>query len=110
MKVHLITETTLKKFVQKNKQSEIPITNWLRNIKYMRCSKPDDIKKTFPSVDLLGGGTNRVVFDIGGNNNRIIAEYYFGSTRLHLYICWIGTHTEYTKLCNEKKQYSITDY
>lgn len=110
MKIHLITHTTLKNFVRSNKQSEVPIANWLRNLKYVSCDKPEDIKKSFPSIDFLGRGTNRVVFDIGGNKYRLIAEYHFGEKWVHIFICWIGTHAEYSKLCNEKKQYSISNY
>ena len=49
-------------------------------------------------------------FNIGGNNYRMICKYHFGATRVHLFIQWIGTHTEYTKLCNESKQFDINNY
>ena len=71
---------------------------------------PEDITETFGSADLLGRGSDRVVFDIAGNQYRMICRYHFGATRVHLYIKWIGTHAEYTKICNEQKQYTVNSY
>ena len=73
-------------------------------------AQPGDITKTFGSADLLGEGSSRVVFNIAGNNYRMICKYHFGVTRIHLYIKWIGTHAEYTKLCDDNKQYSVNNY
>jgi mRNA interferase HigB len=33
-------------------------------------NEPGDISETFRSADLLGNGSNRVVFDIAGNNKQ----------------------------------------
>ena len=73
-------------------------------------AQPGDIPKTFGSADLLGNGSDRVVFDIAGNNYRMICKYHFGVTSVHLYIKWIGTHAEYTKLCDDNKQYTVNNY
>jgi HigB_toxin, RelE-like toxic component of a toxin-antitoxin system len=59
---------------------------------------------------LLGRGSNRVVFDIGGSNYRMICKYAFGEKQVHLFICWIGTHAEYDKLCAGREQYTVTNY
>jgi mRNA interferase HigB len=71
---------------------------------------PEDILSAFGSADLLGNGSERVVFDIGGNNYRLIARYDFVRTRVHLTICWIGTHAEYTSLCKANRQHDIRLY
>lgn len=75
---------------------------WLWVIKRVDWNSPEDILSTFNSADLLGNGTNRVVFNIGGNNYRMICHYVFGEKQAHLFVCWIGTHAEYDKLCREK--------
>ncbi|MHA4812335.1 type II toxin-antitoxin system HigB family toxin [Flavitalea flava] len=64
----------------------------------------------YNTADLLGNGSKRVVFDIGGNNYRMICKYWFGKTKIHLYIKWIGTHAEYDILCKAKKQYTISQH
>ena len=73
-------------------------------------AEPGHISATFGSADLLGNRSHRVVFDIAGNNFRMICKYHFGLTRVHLYIKWIGTHAVYTKLCDYNKQYTLNSY
>jgi len=70
----------------------------------------NEILGTFRSADLLGKGTNRIIFDVGGNNYRILCKYQFGEGMVHLFVLWIGTHAEYDKLCAEEKQYTIEQY
>lgn len=76
-------------------------------MKHADWEEPDDIKATFRSADLLGNGSNRIVFNIRGNSYRMICKYHFGITKVHLYIKWIGTHAEYTKLCDKNEQYIV---
>ena len=83
---------------------------WIQKVKAADWNSPEDMSQTFASVDILGKGSNRAVFDIGGNNFRIICKYQFGDTMVHLFICWIGTHAEYTKICDNKEQYTIEKY
>jgi mRNA interferase HigB len=40
----------------------------------------------------------------------MICQYAFGENEVHLFVCWIGTHAEYDKLCKAKEQYSISAY
>jgi len=77
----------------------------MNSLKIADWNTPADIKKTFASADLLGNGSNRVVFDVGGNKFRIICKYSFGETQVHLYVKWIGTHAAYSTLCASGKQY-----
>ena len=65
---------------------------------------------SFPTADLLGKGTNRVIFNVGGNKYRILCKYQFGKNMVHLFVLWIGIHAEYDKLCAEGKQYTIEKY
>ena len=75
-----------------------------------RLGRTGGFIETFGSADLLGNGSDRVVFDIAGNNYRMICKYHFGATKVHLYIKWIGTHSQYTQLCDNNKQYSVNSY
>jgi mRNA interferase HigB len=110
MKVHLLKKQTIENYAEKNARSRSSFKLWLLTIKGADWNKPENILNTFRSADLLGTGTDRVVFDIGGNNYRMICHYVFGEKEVHLFVCWIGIHAEYTKLCNDKKQYSISNY
>jgi mRNA interferase HigB len=110
MRVHLIKKQTIEDFVADNARSRSSFNNWLEKIKYADWEKPGDILRTFGSADILGKGSNRVVFNIGGNNYRMICKYVFGKYWLHLFICWIGTHTEYDELSYSNRQYNISIY
>lgn len=110
MKVHLIKEKTVIDFVQKHKNMKGAFNNWLNIVKDADWEVMNDIKNTFNSADILGKDSDRIVFNIGGNNARIICTYFFGKKNVHLYINWIGTHAEYTKLCNDNYQYTIDNY
>ena len=110
MKIHLIKEKTIRNYALDNAGSKIPFEEWLSKIKKADWNKPADIKNTFGAADLLGKGSLRVVFDIGGNNYRMICKYAFGEGYMRLYVCWIGTHAEYDELCDNKEQYIVFNY
>jgi mRNA interferase HigB len=110
MKVHLIKKQTIEDYVLKNSRSRTSFKIWLSIVKRADWNGPNEIISTFSSADVLGKGSERVVFNIGGNDYRLICKYHFGITRVHLFVKWIGTHAEYTKLCNDGKQYEIDIY
>jgi mRNA interferase HigB len=110
MRVHLIKRQTIEKYALHNARSRSSLSMWLLVIKSTDWNNPEDIQYTFNSADLLGNGTDRVVFDIGGNNYRLICHYVFGEKEVHLFVCWIGTHAEYNKLCKGNKQYVVSIY
>jgi mRNA interferase HigB len=110
MRVHLLKKQTIKNYAVNNAQSKVGLDKWLLTIKKTNWNSPEDILVDFGSADLLGNGTNRIVFDIGGNRYRIICQYYFGGKKVHLLVRWIGTHTHYTKLCKDGRQYTICNF
>lgn len=110
MKAHLIKKQAIEDYVKKNAQSRASFKIWLSILKRIVWNEPNDILATFNSADILGNGSERVVFNIGGNKYRMICRYHFGTIKVHLFIKWIGTHAEYTKLCNERKQYEVSVY
>jgi len=110
MKVHLIKKQAIEDYVQKNVRSRASFVVWLSMIKRADWNEPNEIISTFNSADILGRGSDRVVFNIGGNNYRLICKYHFGNTKVHLFVKWISSHAEYTKLCNDGKQYEVNAY
>ncbi len=110
MRVRLIKRGTIEDYVRNNAPSKSGFAFWLSAIKYADWSIANDIKLTYGSADLLGNGTNRVVFNLSGNKYRMICTYRFGSRDLRLFINWIGTHAEYTKLCDHNEQYTAGAY
>jgi mRNA interferase HigB len=110
MRIHLIRKETIEDYVTKNARSRPSFFSWLAILKFADWYNPQDIKLTYGSADILGFGYNRVVFNIGGNRYRMICKYHFGQVQVHLFVCWIGTHDEYNYLCQENKQFTVTDY
>lgn len=108
MRVHLIKKQAIEAFVIKN-GGRNAFSDWLSKIKVADWNKPSDINFTFKRADLLGKSSHRIVFDIGGNNFRIICKYKFGKKQVHLFVCWIGTHAEYDKLNKDGLQFTIKD-
>jgi mRNA interferase HigB len=110
MKVHLIKKPIIEQYVSKHASSKAAFEKWITAICHADWDKPEDIRQTFGSADLLGNGCERVVFNVGGNNYRLIAKYYFGEKRVHLYVLWIGTHAEYDELCIKGNQFNVCDF
>ena len=110
MRIHLIKKQAIEQYVAGHAASKRSFEYWVTAVKYADWETPDDIRKTFRSADILGDGSNRVVFDIGGNNYRMICKYHFLVTQVHLFVCWIGTHTEYDKLCDHGQQFTVNAY
>ena len=110
MKVRLIKMQTILDYIKANSQSKGGFDVWMRKIKYADWSNLNDLKNSFGSVDSIGSGINRVIFDIGGNKYRMICSYKIGKKNFHLYINWNGTHAQYDKLCKLNMQYTIDKF
>ncbi|MCX6250598.1 MAG: type II toxin-antitoxin system HigB family toxin [Bacteroidetes bacterium] len=110
MRVHLIKKQAIEGYVAGHAASKSSFEYWVTAVKYADWDQPLDIQQTFGTADMIGNGSNRVVFDIGGNTYRMICRYHFGITKVRLFVCWIGTHTEYDELCGRGDQYSVFDY
>lgn len=110
MKVHLIKKQSILDFIVKNAQSRTGFETWLSIIGHADWNEPADMVGTFNKADILGNGSNRTVFNIGGNKYRLICAYMFGKQQAHLFVKWMGTHAEYDKLCKKGEQYSVDMY
>ena len=108
MRVHLIKWKSMETFVREHARSKVSCEVFKEKIKHADWESVNDIQNTFSSADILKN--NRIVFNIGGNNYRMICSYWFGPRMIHLYLKWIGTHAEYTNLCNHNLQYAIDEY
>ena len=81
-------------FVQKHSQSAGPLNNWVEKVKKAIWHNHTELKKMFPSADYVKNG--RYVFNIGGNNYRIVAVVIFVGGVMN--IRFVGTHSEYDKI------------
>jgi len=92
--VRIISTASLKQFWETHRQAEQPLRAWVDEVKKAEWKTPQDIKNKYRSADFLGN--NRVIFDIKGNDYRLIVAvaYRFQA----VYIKFVGTHAEYDKI------------
>lgn len=70
------------------------LTQWIEHVERADWASPQDVKNDYASASILAG--NRVVFNIRGNNYRLITSIFY---RGHLvYIKFFGTHAEYDRV------------
>ncbi|MGM0506313.1 MAG: type II toxin-antitoxin system HigB family toxin [Bacteroidota bacterium] len=110
MRVRIVKEQTIHGYAAKHAESRKTCEEWIGKVRSADWESPEDIKCTFGSADILGNGTARVVFNLGGNNHRIICDYSFRRKSVALYVSWIGTHDEYSKLCQLEGQYDAENF
>ena len=86
-------------FYTKHADAKTAIEEWFHNTEKANWDSFADIKKTFNSVDAVGN--QRYVFNIKGNDYRLIALIKFKIKMV--YIRFIGTHKEYDDIkdCSE---------
>lgn len=90
--MHIITRKRLIDFSKIYPDAETPLNRWYRIVKKTDFKSFSNLKETFSSADQVGRLT---VFNIGGNNYRLIAFIVYSNKRI--YIRHILTHDEYNK-------------
>lgn len=111
MRVRLLRRDTIEDFAKGHANGKIHFKNFLEILDYADWIEPNDIIRSYAG-DLLGNGSDRVVFDVGGNGRnafRVICKYAFGRKLVRLYVAWIGTHEEYNALTPNDKL-TVWDY
>ncbi len=92
--MRIFTEQSLKEYADKHPQSRVALQEWVSIVKQSSWFCFADIKATFNSVDSVGN--QRYVFNIKGNDYRLVVIIKF--TIQFIYIRFIGTHAEYSKI------------
>jgi len=92
--MRIVTLKRIQKYSETNPDADMPLRNWYKMTKESEWSCFADMKKTFNHADSVGN--DRFVFNIKGNDYRLIAIVIFASKKV--YIRFIGTHNEYDKI------------
>ena len=90
--MEIINEAELHIFSWKHSRARKPLANWVEVVKTSAWDTFADVRKTFRSADYI---KNRVIFDIGGNNYRLITSVDYAAKRV--YVLEMMTHTEYDR-------------
>lgn len=92
--MRVISFSIIRDFIAKHADADVPLRDWHRRTTKANWNNFADIKQTFNTVDYVGN--DRYVFDIKGNNYRIVAIVLFINKKV--YMRFVGTHEEYNKI------------
>lgn len=92
--MRIVSKKKLIDYYSKHAGSKTALEEWHKKVSKAEWGSLNDLKKQFLQADYVGN--NRVVFNIKGNNYRLIAIVIYVSQKI--YIRWIGVHAEYDKI------------
>jgi mRNA interferase HigB len=92
--VRIIKVLPLAEFWRDHADAEGPLKAWIAFVRLAEWRSPNDLKADFPAASVLGN--NRVVFNIKGNDYRLIVAVLYHSQSV--LIKFIGTHAEYDRV------------
>jgi mRNA interferase HigB len=92
--MRIIALKTLRLFWEQHPDAQQALQAWYRDAKRATWHTPADIKNVYRNASIVGN--NRVVFNIRGNQYRLVVAVNYMSGII--YIRFIGTHQDYDKI------------
>ena len=92
--LRVVAKKILRDFWEKHEDCEQQLKAWFREAQKAEWENPNQIKIEYPSASILND--NRVVFNIKGNNYRLIVKISYEYEMA--WIRFIGTHAEYDEI------------
>lgn len=92
--MRLLSRSTLRKFADRYPDALGPVAAWADACEAASWATPSDVKAFDGRVSFVG--TDRAVFNIGGNKYRLIVRIAYAFKLV--YVCFVGTHAEYDKV------------
>jgi mRNA interferase HigB len=99
--MHVISKKALVAFWSKHPTARAPLEAWYRIIDTAGFETFVEVKQSFNAADYVPPYT---VFDVGGNNFRLITVIHYN--RQKLYIRDVFTHTEYDHWSKQQRKKS----
>lgn len=90
----IISYGKLRDFFLIHSDSKDALNNWYRLVSQADWSNYHEMKEMYNSVDAVGN--DRFVFNIRGNNYRLVALIFFNTRTV--FIRFVGTHKNYNKI------------
>ena len=98
--MRIIARSTLVRFIGKltghkdHRAVKAALDAWFHEVVQAEWKSPADVKSDYGNASIVG--TDRVVFNIKGNDYRLVAAIDY--RRGILFIKWIGSHKDYDKI------------
>lgn len=96
--MRIISKKKIRDYGRTNTQAELPLIEWYFMMLASKAKNLIELRKLFNSADAVHGYT---VFNIGGNNYRLIAAIHYNHQICYIRDIW--THAEYSKSYNQNK-------
>lgn len=93
--VRILSRSTLVAFWERYPDAEQPLRAWFQEVDSASWTGPAEVRARYGSADFVAG--NRVVFNIRGNNYRLVVAVKYAPLFL-VYIRFVGTHAEYDQV------------
>jgi mRNA interferase HigB len=90
----IINKELIDSFIARHANSGKALNRWVEHMENATFKTHNELKSFYPSADFVGN--NRYVFNIKGNDYRLVALVLFAAELIT--ICFIGTHAEYDKI------------
>lgn len=107
--MRIIARSALTRFVDKldghkdQRALKTSLDAWYQEAKRAQWKNSSDVKASYAHASIVGA--DRVVFNIRGNNYRLVAAIDY--RRSIVFIKWLGTHKEYDAIDVRTIQYAI---
>ena len=93
--VRIIAKRTLVDYGTTYADSRASVLDWYLLMKRCTATNLAELRKTFPTADLVGQGNKQTCFNIKGNHYRLIVQVVYQAQIV--YINEFLTHADYTK-------------
>jgi mRNA interferase HigB len=90
----VLVKKTILYYSKKYPLAETPLLIWYNEFSNLALKNFNELKSVYGNASILNN--NRVVFNIKGNDFRLIVSVNF--TQAACYVIWFGTHKEYDKI------------
>jgi len=95
--VRIIAEGTIRQWASEQARAASSLRQWVKVVRPVRWRSFAELRRTFPSADLVRvqSGRNVVVFNVGGNDFRLVCAVHFNTEMV--FALRFMSHAEYSK-------------
>ena len=93
--MRILSSRTLVEYWTRHAEAKESLQHWYTKVKRAQWERPQDVKDMF-GASVAFAEDSRILFDIGGNNFRLVARVVYGPY-YRVMIKFVGTHAEYDK-------------
>ncbi len=91
--MRVIARKAINEFILTHPDGKGSIESWYAEARAASWKTSTDIKQRYSSASFLAD--NHVIFNIKGKRYRLVTRVAYKTGQI--FICWIGTHAEYSK-------------